>query len=166
MWLGGRSAGFDVSGSDRGANERNATLRAPTKRRFFAMLNSNLLWMHLILIASSILGATLCLRRGYIRYEIGSKLQREYILTHLGWPPMLWMIFILSCAGPLHYALFPPSMPRRETMLIQDPVTKVVSAKQDATNFRWTRGTIGYEYYLSISVLYSLLLWLSMGNCE
>lgn len=46
---------------------------------------------------------------------------RTPFLVNIGWPPLLWYIVCVSFAVPVHYALFPPSVPSQRRLLMEDP---------------------------------------------
>lgn len=161
-WLGGKTAVFDASGSLAGDNERNPRLRAPFHRRFPAMIVDNVLWMHLVLIAANITGVILCILRACYPSVDNNPLSRsEYLFVRLGWPPLLWFVFTLICAGPVSYAIFPPLMPAREEMLDRDLMTGIAYPKLAARRLKWSWNTVGYEYYFTIAVLYTVAMWVA-----
>ena len=85
--------------------------------------------------------------------------ESEYLLTHLAWPPLLCLVFIGACGGPIWYALFPPDVPVREELMDRDPVSGVAYPKAQAKRLRWTWGTCGYEVWFTGAVVYALVIW-------
>ena len=159
--LGGKTAVFSASGSLASDNERHRHLRAPFYRRIPAMIIDNQLWIHILLIFANIAGAALCLIRAHCRFHDDPRDRAEYIFIRLGWPPLLWFVFIFVCAGPVYYAIIPPNMPAREETLDRDPLTRIAYPKSAAKKLKWTWGTVGYEYYFTIAVLYTVGTWLA-----
>lgn len=45
-------------------------------------------------------------------------------LSHLLWPPVLWLILLNSFSVPILYAFKPPSIPNRAQLLKKDPVRR------------------------------------------
>jgi hypothetical protein len=125
------------------------------------MVLDNLLWIHLLLIVANIAGVILCILRAQSHSEDNPPSQTEYLFVRVGWPPLLWFVFIFVCAGPIYYAGFPPSMPAREEMLDRDPPTGVAYPKPSTRKLNWSWNTVGYEYYFTITVLYTVGMWIA-----
>ena len=156
-WLGGRTAVFSASGSLSNDNERDRELRAPWWRRVPAVLFGNMLWIHALLVLANAAGLVCVLVRELASRGGG---QNEYLLTHLGWPPLLCLMFTWACGGPIWYALFPPDMPAREELMDRDRVSGVAYPKVQARKLRWTWGACGYEFWFTGAVVYALVIWI------
>lgn len=107
-------------------------------------------------MVANVAGAVLCITRAQNRFKGDPQARNEYMLVRLGWPPLLWLVFTLVCAGPIYYAIFPPSMPAREETLDRDPLTNVAYPKPTARKLKWTWTTLGYEYYYTVVVAYTV----------
>lgn len=68
-----------------------------------------------------------------------------YLLTHAAWPPILWLVCLIACWAPVHYAIFPPTMPDREELLDRDPVTLVAHPRAGAKRIHWARKNVLHE---------------------
>jgi hypothetical protein len=42
------------------------------------------------------------------------------LLTHAGWPPVLWLVCVVSCWTPVQYAISPPTVPDRNVLLYRE----------------------------------------------
>jgi hypothetical protein len=83
----------------------------------------------------------------------------EYLLTHVAWPPMLWVPMIHSCLIPLRYAISPPSVPDREELLNRDPKTGVAHPKQEWKDQRWTKRNYFKEVIYYLATIYTVALF-------
>jgi hypothetical protein len=125
------------------------------------MVFDSLLWVHLLLIAANVAGLIICIIRASNHSDDNPPRQNEYLFIRLGWPPLLWLVFSFICAGPICYAMFPPSMPAREEALDRDPTTGVAYPKVAPRRLKWSWNTFGYEYYFTFTVSYTIGAWIA-----
>jgi hypothetical protein len=85
------------------------------------------------------------------REEIRPTAQR----THAGWSPLLWVLSVISCWTPMHYALFPPNMPPREDLLVRDDKTGVAHPTLDAKKVKSIWAHWVFEVLNSMITLYT-----------
>jgi hypothetical protein len=78
------------------------------------------------------------------------------ILTHAGWPPILWLSCALSCWVPISYSIWPPDCPPREELLERDPKTGIAYPKEETkyTHSGWS--TWVHELHYSLVTLYTI----------
>ena len=158
-WLGGKVASFTSSGSQKSElNERNPKLRAPLHRRLKVTLWDCQVYLHLayilFVIASIVLSSWHCFQDE--PYNTPGK-KAVCLLTHGGWPPILWLASLISYWTPIQYALFPPSMPEQEELMHRDPKTGVVHPTENAKKIKSS-----YIYWLH-EVHYTLLTAYATG---
>ena len=139
-WLGGRVTGFASSGSmNSDVAERNRRLRAPLMRRLFVIgWNGGVLghFLYMVVVMAAVASSV---SQAFNTSMPNSTSQEEdvrwiFILTHAGWPPILWiyMTCLSACAVPILNIFRPPSVPEREKLLVRSQDTGVAYPKQDA----------------------------------
>jgi hypothetical protein len=139
-WLGGKVAVFTSSGSQKAElNERDPQLRAPLWRRLKVTLWNCNCYLHLSYIILVIVAVTLATVWNF-RDTHTTKDLLISLLTHAGWPPMIWLTCALSCWVPIAYAIWPPDCPQREDLLLRDNDTGVAYPKEEAKQVEsdWT----------------------------
>jgi hypothetical protein len=82
------------------------------------------------------------------------------LLTHAGWPPVIWLTCVLSCWVPINYALFPPSCPDRQDLLDRDPDTGVAYPKEEAKKTQATWAAWAFEAQNSFITLYMTVIFI------
>lgn len=81
------------------------------------------------------------------------------ILTHAGWPPVLWVVCMISCWAPIQYALAPPSMPHREELMTTDPTSGVSYPNAQARVTQISRWHTLHELGYSLISIYTCILF-------
>jgi hypothetical protein len=158
-WLGGKSMSFSSSGSIKDAlNERDALKRAPLHRRLKVIMIDCGGIVHLIYVLFTLTAVILSAVRAFKQEGKWNRL--EYLLTHIGWPPMLWVPMMHAALIPLRYAIWPPSVPDREELLVRDPKTGVARPKEEWKNQRWTGTTHLQELMYTLATLYTVTLFI------
>lgn len=98
-----------------------------------------MLWFHVLIIFAFLFGFVLDVMRATdLRDEIRSVWQTTdftnekpeirwlfYILTTIGWPPLIWLVVLWSMWTPVGYMLCPPKDEPREEHLTLDKGTSV-----------------------------------------
>lgn len=166
-WLGGRSMGFQSTGSQKSQlNERCSATRAPVWRRLKVFLWDYEVYIHLfyvLLVVFAVVRSTITSIR--VSSTLTNTLVR--LLTHAFWPPCIWLVSLTAGALPLQYCLFPPKMPDREEMLDRDPVTGVARPKEHWKKQRFTKRSLWHEImYVIITGHTTLLFILSFMVCS
>jgi cellulose synthase/poly-beta-1,6-N-acetylglucosamine synthase-like glycosyltransferase len=157
-WLGGKALSFKPSGSIKDdINERNALHRAPLFRRLKVVLIDCGGIVHVAFVLFVIAAVIVSSVRAFTLK--GKWVILEYLLTHVCWPPMLWVPMIHSCLVPLRYAIAPPSVPDREELLDRDPKTGVAHPKQEWKDQRWTKRNYFKEITYWLVALYTIALF-------
>lgn len=113
-------------------NERDAHRRAPLARRLKVILWNNKVWMHLVYLLFCIAAVTRSTVNGIMLHRGSPSRTLLYMLTHAGWPPMAWLLAVNAACVPIHYAIWPPTMPDRETLLNRDPATGIAHPTEAA----------------------------------
>lgn len=101
-------------------SERDPDTRTPLLQRMRIMLLSQGLWFQAVFIIACVLGVCLNIVRcfdfaAHIRSAYGliprmsSHDRWVYLLTRIGWPPVYWLLQVLSAWIPLEYMLKPPN---------------------------------------------------------
>ena len=156
-WLGGKAMAFSPTGSlTSELNERDMALRAPLHRRLKVIILDCKAYIHLFYVVFTITAVMTAICRALQ----GSKSRDEllqYIVTHICGPPMIWLLSVAAFTAPLRYALWPPTVPNRESLLERDPQTFVAHPMPEFRKRRWSWQTWLHDaLYTSITV-YSTL---------
>jgi hypothetical protein len=169
--LGGVKTGFKASGSiSNDLQERCAASRAPLLRRLKVTLFAHHVIIHAIFVLACVTGVALNLVRAFGSTNIPNLWDVEtpgtmddrlvFFVTRLGWPPLIWMQFIVSALTPIIYAVWPPTQPDREELLDRDEKTGVAYPKMEARTpnrtpagaWRYARGALGMAYTFALFV--------------
>lgn len=129
-WLGGKSMLFSSSGSIKSAlNERDPLNRASLHHRLKVVMIDCGGIVHLTFVLFTIAAVTWGCVRAFEQEGKWNRLQ--YLLTHAGWPPMLWFPMVNAALIPLRYAIWPPSVPDWEEFLERDQKTSIAYPKKE-----------------------------------
>lgn len=157
-WLGGKPMAFSSSGSIKDdLNERDLRSRAPLLRRLKVILWDCNAYIHLLYVIFVIVAVSLSTSRAF-NYHHPHRIL-IYLLTHAFWPPMLWLLCITAYCVPLRYAIWPPSMPDREELLVRDPQTGVARPKSERKQQRWRKTTFWHETQYSLCTIYTTVIF-------
>jgi hypothetical protein len=160
-FLGGKTAAFSSSGSQQSElNERDPVLRAGLFRRLRVILLSSGVWMHFIYILFAVAAVAVSTARGIIINKGSVEQTLLFMLTHACWPPLLWLIALVSCWAPVHYAIWPPNMPDREDLLNRDPQTGIAYPKAEAKQLKWGKKNILHEVLYFLLTAYTIVLFI------
>ena len=158
-WLGGKALSFKPSGSIKDdINERSALHRAPLHRRLKVIIIDCGTWIHVAFVLFVIGSVAVSSVRAFTT-KGGKWVVLEHLLTHVCWPPMLWIPMIHSCLVPLRYAIAPPSVPDREDLLKRDPKTGVARPREEWKDQRWTKRNYFKEVTYWLVALYTIALF-------
>lgn len=119
--------------------ERGKDHGGPFFLRIKAYILEGMLWFHVLIIFAFLFGFILDVMRATgLRDEIRSVWQTTdftnekpeirwlfYILTTIGWPPLIWLVVLWSMWTPVGYMLCPPKDEPREEHLTLDKGTGV-----------------------------------------
>jgi len=151
-WLGGKMAVFTSSGSQSSElHERTPHLRAPMHRRLKFIIWDCSAWLHVAFILFVLVAVGLSTYWVFTDYYPTRKLRLIGLLTHAGWPPVIWLTCMVSCWVPISYAVTPPDMPDREALMDRDPKTGV------AYPTKWAKATKTSWITWSHEVQYSIV---------
>ena len=161
-WLGGKVAVFTASGSQKAElNERDGRLRrAPLWRRLKVTLWDCNCWIHLVYIGFILVAVAVATYRN-IHDNATVKSTLISLITHAGWPPMIWLMCALSAFVPLRYAVCPPTVPDREELLDRDPKTGIAYPKETAKRQQYSFLTWGHEIHYTLLSMYTTLLFVA-----
>lgn len=81
------------------------------------------------------------------------------VLTHAGWPPILWLSCLLSCWTPIQYAIWPPDCPDREDLLVRDDKTGVAYPKEESKIIQTGWATWAHEVWYSTLSAYTVVVF-------
>lgn len=165
-WLGGQLLTFVPTGSiPNHLHERSAKKRAPLQSRLRSILIKDGAIFHLFFVAFCAAAVISAIARAHQRFPEHGAQFGTYLLTHLGWMPMPWLFSFFACLTPIFYAVFPPTVPDREDLLIKDPLTGARYPKQSARGVTWVPELLGFEkvhiivFVYSLYVLYQVSSW-------
>lgn len=158
-WLGGTAMAFSSSGSlVSDINERDAQRRAPLLTRLRVILIDYKVIIHLFYVIFCVVAVILS-TVWVVRENVGASQTLLGMLVHAGWPPMLWLQCLVACFTPIHYAIWPPSMPDREELLDRDSVTGVARPKQEFRKLRWGKESLLMELQYTSLTIYTIVLF-------
>ncbi|KIW43641.1 uncharacterized protein PV06_04725 [Exophiala oligosperma] len=161
-WLGGKVAVFTSSGSQKAdLNERNPQMRAPVWRRLKVTIWDCQCYMHLVYIAFAL--AAVCLSMYWNFTDSQNRTAKQVLialLTHAFWPPLIWLTSVLSCWVPISYALFPPSEPDRQELLVRDPVTGVAYPSEESKKTKISWAAYAFEVEYSMITVYTTVVFI------
>ncbi len=158
-WLGGTTAAFSASGSiANDLNERDPALRAPLWRRLKAIMWDCRAFMHLIYILFCVAAVILSTVRGFTDTNTAEEMWVS-LLTHAFWPPVLWFVCLSACWIPIYYAIAPPSMPDRESLLERDPKTGVAHPTAKAKHVKWSKTNNIHEVQYTILSVFTAVIF-------
>lgn len=158
-WLGGKLASFSSSGSiASGINERDLRTRAPVMRRIRAIWWNGGVFIHVIYILFTVGSAGLSTSHAWTQGPDNYKDILFYILTHAGWPPVVWLVASAACFIPIRYAVNPPAMPDREELLHRDKDTGIAHPTEEAKRPKWGK-TILHEGFYAVVTIYTTIIF-------
>ncbi|KAL8657369.1 MAG: hypothetical protein Q9226_001978 [Calogaya cf. arnoldii] len=113
---------------------------------------------HLFVLGACIVGGLSFLNNIFYQYDGASKF--EYIITHVGYPPalFLWSSALRNACTPFWYALFVPPRMEREKYLVRDEKSGAAYPTREAKDQRHRRVK---EWHLVFTLVYFLgvLIW-------
>lgn len=113
-------------------------------------------------------------------FNRGSVRNIYFMLTHAYLPPMVWLLACNPGRGPIHSAIWPPTMPDREQVLVRDTVTSIARLTVESNRAEWDETFAFHEIEYSILSLNALIIsigtfiyevntkWLALvgGSCK
>ena len=160
QWLGGKFATFSSSGSiDSVINERDARTRAPLVRRLKVILLNGGVWIHALYVLFTLGSAAASIARAFTTTSDTYQDRLFYILTHAGWPPLVWLVASVGCMVPIKYAVSPPAMPDREDLLRRDKETGIAHPTEEAKRVRWGKIDYLHEGFYVVVTVYTAVLF-------
>ncbi|KAJ9611704.1 hypothetical protein H2200_004888 [Cladophialophora chaetospira] len=156
-WLGGKPMAFSPTGSlTSELNERDASSRAPLWKRLKVVIWDCKAYIHLTFITFTVTAVAVAFGRA-MSLEGDASVKYRYILTHICWPPMLWILSGVAFSVPLRYAIWPPTVPGREELLERDPMTSVAHPKRESKQAHWSKLTLFHEAIYTLLTIYVIL---------
>ncbi|KAG4429426.1 hypothetical protein IFR05_015089 [Cadophora sp. M221] len=160
-WLGGKVAAFTATGGLKSElNERDPHRRAPLGRRLKVILFGNKVFMHLIYLLFCFAAVAKSTANGVMSNKGSASGTLVYMLTHACWPPMAWLIALNAAWAPIHYAIWPPSMPDREHLLARDEITGVAHPTAAAKRIVWDKTYAFHEIEYSLLTVYTTVIFI------
>lgn len=164
-WLGGQLLTFVPTGSiPNDLHERNAKRRASLQSRLRSIMIKDGAIFHLLFAAFCAAAVISVIARAHHQFPEHGAQFGIYLLTHLGWMPMPWLFSFFACLTPIFYAFFPPTVPDRKELLVQDPLTAARYPKQSARGVTWVPELLGFEKVHIIVFVYSLWILYEMSR--
>ena len=160
-WLGGQVQAFKPTGSLASAlNERDPNQKKNMVRRMWAILISYMGWFHLGFVYLTLVGVAMSTFRCFVRLDdVRSVL--VCLVTHAFWPPLTFLFICSSMWTPIAYAIDPPQMPDRESMLVRDPKTQVAHPTPKSKKIAFGGQAAWFEFELTVSTLYTGLVFVA-----
>lgn len=159
-WLGGKFATFSSSGSiDSAINERDLRARAPLFRRIKSIWWDGGVFIHIVYLGFTVGSAALSTVRAFTTTADTYQDRLFYILTHAGWPPLVWLVASVACLIPIQYAISPSSMPDREELLVRDPDTLIAHPTEEAKKAKWGKINLLHEGFYLLVTIYTTALF-------
>jgi len=108
--------------------ERLKGYRTPLYKRLFSVLFQTPGWTHLLLIVGLLASLEYSLYQSINPYAHHMRNLHHtglLILLTVGWPGLLFVDILFGSLTPFIYALAPPSVPGRESLVHREPITSV-----------------------------------------
>lgn len=168
--------------------ERDAKRRVSLGDRLRSIMIKDGAILHVILSIFSVVSVASVLLRAQTQFPDRSSDYWMYMLTHLGCtylrislsvfplPPYLssiravvltfnaagmplgWFFSFFALLTPIRYAIFPPTVPEREDLLVRDPATGAGYPVRGARGAKWVPELLGFENCHLVAVLYSAVV--------
>ena len=149
---------FTPSGSVQdGERERKARSSKSILQRLKIQIGDFRLWIQLSIIVSIIYSIVLAVKR-----NLGMDNQLQRFSVNVLWPPGCahWMMFVVECWKPISYAIFPPKLQPRETLLNRDRGTQIAYPSETAKSEKRTQPSQGFSLFiLAYAVLILAYTW-------
>lgn len=132
------------------------------------MLTHQWVLIHFLFVLACLAGLGLAFARCFSKTTIANaynvhhpattKAQFIYLVTRIGWPPLLWLQNTISAMSPILYMLSPPTAPDREDLLDRDPRTGVAYPRLEARLEKknawlgWRHAVVGLAFLYAISL--------------
>lgn len=159
-WLGGQTQAFKPTGSLKSAlNERFPKMRAPMYRRLWTILVNYMAGFHVAYVYWVLVAVTLSTYRAFLQHGIRTKLLEN--LTHAWWVPLAWVLVVSSFWIPFTYAVDPPSMPDRETLLVRDPKTGVAHPTKESKKIAFRGQTLWFEFEYTFTTVFTTVVFVA-----
>ncbi len=81
------------------------------------------------------------------------------MLTHAGWPPLVWLVASVASAVPIIYTIFPPAMPDRDELLRKEKDTGIARPTKGATGPRWGKTNLLHEGFYALLTIYTTVIF-------
>lgn len=160
-WLGGQAMAFKPTGSLGSAlNERSKKQRRNVFIRLWTILvNYNAIY-HFIFVYFTLVGVTYSTYRCLAEYT-GARAIITALVTHAFWPPLTFLFLCSSLWTPVAYAIFPPSVPDREELLVRDPKTGVAHPTKKSKKVAFGGQAAWFEFEYTFSTAYTCLIFVA-----
>ena len=146
--------------SSDGQHERQARASPSRWSRLKVMILDNGALFHVIIIAACITGA---LRSAFHATTPTTILATELLIRPF-WPQASAILsaIIANCWVPISYALSPPAMPPRESLLVRDPVTQVAYPTEAAMDPE--RVSVSQAHAVGVLVYFSGVVFAALSS--
>lgn len=153
-WLGGKTQAFKPTGSLGSAlNERDPRSRKSMFHRLFAILFNYMAWFHLAFVYLTIVGVVYSTYKCFKLDSLNDKLIA--LMTHAFFPPCTVFMLCSSLWVPIGYAIDPPTMPDRESLLVRDSKTEVAHPTRKAKKIAFGGQAAWFEFEYTLTTLYT-----------
>jgi len=157
-WLGGSAQAFKPTGSLQSAlNERDAQKRAPMYRRLWTIVVNYMAGFHLSYVYFTLVAVVLSSYRCFLQLTLKDTL--ICLITHAFWPPLTFVMVCSSFWIPITYALDPPTVPDRESLLNRDPKTGVAHPTKESKNIAFRGQSAWFEMEYTFTTLFTVLIF-------
>lgn len=161
-WLKRKQFEFAASGADSKVKERDASNQPPLLERLRDTLWANKIGFHLIYILVLVACLVQSITKVLERQHKSTQALLVAFLTHVAWPPLLWLICLNSFAVPIQYALNPPTIPNHEQLLKRDLVRRASYPKEVHHPGQYRRPgsqELNYTFIVGYSAALLLFCW-------
>jgi cellulose synthase/poly-beta-1,6-N-acetylglucosamine synthase-like glycosyltransferase len=159
-WLGGQTQAFKPTGSLKSAlNERDPQRRAPMYRRIWTVMINYMAGFHVAYVYFVLVAVVISTYRAFLQHTVKAKLTA--VVTHAFWPPLAWVIVVSSFWIPFQYAVDPPNMPPRESLLERNPKTGVAHPTAKAKKIGISPQTIFFELEYTFTTAFTTLVFVA-----
>lgn len=159
-WLGGQVVAFKPTGSLGSAlNERDPANKANMFRRIWGVLFNYMAIFHFLYVYLTLVAVVLTSYRCF--FPAGMSIRTIFLglITHAFWPPLTFLFICTSLWTPVSYAIDPPVMPERESLLDRDQKTGVAHPTAISKKIGFGGQAAWFELQYTLTTAYTCLIF-------
>jgi len=128
-------------------------------RRIWTVMINYMAGFHVAYVYFVLVAVVISTYRAFLQHTVKAKLTA--VVTHAFWPPLAWVIVVSSFWIPFQYAVDPPNMPPRESLLERNPKTGVAHPTAKAKKIGISPQTIFFELEYTFTTAFTTLVFVA-----